>query len=459
MTCGPVPTTFRILSHDASWEADLVPGPAPDDGVVIGGAIELALGDPAARPHRHATGTILVGAPIDSGIPRCLWHRVRIELELPERTGVEIALATVEACDARIADHDWQIVDAGAITPAPAHGAHGAVCDFLIDQPPGRYLALRLRLRGDGTATPRIRRIRLDFPRSTSAARLPGVYREDPISADFLERFVALFDASIEDLDRVIERFPALIDPAAAPAEALPWLATFLDIALDPAWPEATRRAILAEAPALYRARGKPRALIRAIELVTGLTPAIQELGGTTRTFGRLGAGARAKGGQSTARVGEVRLFGRSRTRLRLGISALGSSPLHSYGDPDRDHVTALGWRIIVQVPGQVSGGGGMTPGALDVPDAPNAITRLRQIVDAQKPAHVVAAVRVGAMYGLVGLDCAVGIDTRLGGLPASYLGSTTLLGRRTVLARGSRGGAGFAVGTASAVAIQTHLS
>jgi hypothetical protein len=34
------------------------------------------------------------------------------------------------------------------------------------------------------------------------------------------------------------------------------------------------------------------------------------------------------------------------------------------------------------------------------------------------------------------------------------------LLGRRTVLARSSRrGGAGFAVGIASAIAIQTHLS
>ena len=301
--------------------------------------------------------------------------------------------------------------------------------------------------RRDGAATPRIRRLRLDFPRSTSAERLPGVYREDPISAGFLERFVALFDASIEDLDRVIERFPALIDPAAAPAEALPWLGTFLDLALDPAWPEATRRAILAEAPALYRARGTPRALARAIELVTGVVPAIQELGGTARTFGQLGAGARTQGRPGTARVGEVRLFGRSRMRLRLGSSALGSAPLHSYGDPDRDHVTALGWRIAVQVPG----GPGMTP---------EAVARLRRLVDAQKPAHVVAAVRAGAGRGLVGVECAVGIDTRLGGLPPSYLGTTTLLARRTVLARGARrGGAGLAVGTASAIAIQTHLS
>jgi len=385
---------------------------------------------------------VVTSAPIDSGIPRCAWHRVRIDLELPGRTGVEIALATLDDPTSPVAAEDWQVVDVGEITPTRGQGpAQGPVqpstCDFLIDQPPGRYLALRLVLRGDGTTTPRIRRIRIDFPRSTSAMRLPGVYREDPVATDFLERFVAMFDASIEDLDRAIECFPVLLDPATAPAEALAWLGTFLDIALDPAWSEATRRAILGEAPTLYRQRGTPRALARSIELVTGVTPAIQELGGSLRPFGRLGAG----------RVGEVRLFGRARARVRLGASVLGSAPLHSYGDPDRDHIAALGWRIVVQVPGGEHA-------------TPEALARLRRLVDAQKPAHVAAVVRAGAEIALLGIEYAVGIDTRLGGLPASYLGTNTRLGFRTVLARGPvRGGAGFAVGTASAIAIQTVLS
>jgi len=394
-------------------------------------------------PQRRTTAVLTTRAPIDSGIPRCRWHRMRIELELPERSGLEISLATIERPDAAIADHDWQVIDAGPITQAPPHGATATVCDFLITQPPGRYLALRLALRGDGSVTPRLRRIRIDFPRSTSAARLPGIYRDDPVSADFLERFIALFDASIDDLDRVITRFPALIDPSAAPAEALPWLASFLDIALDPAWPEAMRRAILDAAPALYRDRGTARALTRAIELITGATPAIHELGGPLSPFGRLGTAP----GAGTARIGQVRLFGRARARLRLGASALGAAPLHSYGDPDRDHVTQLGWRIVVQVPG----------GAVTTPEA---MDRLRRLVDAQKPAHVAATVRVGAERGLVGIDCAVGIDTRLRGLPVSYLGTDTQLRRHTVLARGARrGGARLAVGTASVLAIHTVLS
>ncbi|HWO25308.1 MAG TPA: phage tail protein [Kofleriaceae bacterium] len=378
--------------------------------------------------------------PIDSGIPRCVWHRVRIDLELPARTGADLRLATVESPDVspeEVAPDDWQVVDLAAVMPPGA-----STSDFLIEQPPGRYLFLDLRLRGDrdGDATPRIRRLRIDFPRSTSATRLPGIYREDPFAAGFLERFVALFDASIEDLDRAIDRFPALLDPEFAPPEALTWLGEFLDIVLDPAWPEPMRRALLVEAPELYRRRGTPWALSRAIELVAGIRPKILETHGTN-PFARL---ARA-GGAHGFRLGDARLFGRARARFWLGASSLGDAPLRSYGDPDRDHVAELGWRITVQVPS------GTRPTA-------DAISRMRRIIESQKPAHVVAAVRTEAELLRLGIDSSVGIDTYLGRPPPPYLGTSTRL-RRTVLAYGRNRGAGIAVGTASAIGIHTVLS
>jgi phage tail-like protein len=386
---------------------------------------------PTPGPALARLGTIATAptSPLDSGIPRCSWHRVRLTLDLPPRTGVTVSLATAEDPTAPIAAEDWQHV-----TDPTAIG------DFLIDQPPGRYLHLRIELRGDGLATPKIHRIRIDFPRSTSATRLPGVFREDPVAADFLDRFLATFDASIEDLDRIIVRFPALLDPASTPAEALVWIGTFLDIVLDPAWSLSTRRAVLSEAPALYRRRGTCWALSRAIELTTGIVPAIQELGGTT-PFGRVAPSPNGRG----FRLGDARLFGAAKARFRLDASPLGGAPLRSYGDPDRDYVAATGWRVLVQVP------------ALGDDDA---VVRLRRLIDAQKPAHIVTRLRVGGSLALVGIDSAIGIDTRLGGLPSPHLGVNTRLHRATALARGrTRGGASFAVGTASALSIQTVLS
>lgn len=387
---------------------------------------------PAHGPKLNERGIIRTApdSPLDSGMPRCHWHRVRLDVELPAHTGVTVWLAAVENAADAVADEDWQAID----TPA-------AIRDFLIDQPPGRYLHVKIELRGDSLVTPKIQRIRLDFPRSTSVTRLPGIYREDPVAADFLDRFIATFDASIEDLDRVIARFPALLDPQSTPAEAFAWLATFFDIALDPAWSPQTRRNILDEAHELYRRRGTPWALSRAIELTTGTAPAIQELA-SSGMFARLRKEGRG------FRLGEARLFGAARARMRLGSSQLGRAPLRSYGDPDRDYFAATGWRILVQLPG----GGSQR--------APDTVERLRRLVDTQKPAHVTAQIRVGGDLALVGVASAVGIDTRLGGLPEPYLGRNTYLRRRTALAAGgARGGAHIAVGVAAAIGIQTVLS
>src|SRR5207253_3407809 len=62
---------------------------------------------------------------------------------------------------------------AGIPHPADWQDAPGGALDFLVDQPPARYLYLRLRLTG-GVATPLVRRIRLDFPRVRSEERRVG---------------------------------------------------------------------------------------------------------------------------------------------------------------------------------------------------------------------------------------------------------------------------------------------
>ena len=141
---------------------------------------------------------------------------------------------------------DWQ--DGGA-----------ASADFLVDQAPGRYLYVRLRLTGDGTATPVVHRIRLDFPRVTSADQLPAVYTQDPAAADFTERFLSLFDAAFDEADRAVERYPALLDPGGVPDEVLPWLGGLLGLAFDPGWDATIRRNLLAAAPAPVPRARHPR--------------------------------------------------------------------------------------------------------------------------------------------------------------------------------------------------------
>lgn len=392
-------------------------------------------------PGLYDKGQLLTAA-LDSGIPRCRWHRVRVEAEVPQGTTVEVAVATSEeplptpqGDPSR--EEKWKEFSAGVPHPLdwqqPAPGA----LDFLVQQPPGRYLFLRLRLTGDGHATPAVRRIRLDFPRSTSLEQLPAVYRLSPEAEDFTERFLSLFDASIADLDRAIERYAALLDPEGVPEEVLPWLGSFLDVTFNRAWSAEQSRKILAAVPELYALRGTVEGLRRAIELIFEINPTIQELP-AQRMWGAVGRGAR---------LGAVRLFGRARARFRLGSSALSQAPLRSFGNPNEDPLTEAAFRFRVLVP--------------PIPHRDDLWhERLVQLVESQKPAHTIAAVRVGGSGFVLGTWSAVGIDTAIAPLPAPVLGKggNVRLGRMSVLRPGPHGPRdGFVPGRA-AVGVQTVM-
>jgi phage tail-like protein len=390
---------------------------------------------PATATTVYAGQGQLLTGPIDSGIPRCRWHRVRIDADIPAATSVSLAVSTSESptpADQGVNDARWAGFPAGLPHPDDWQVLPPGQNDALIRQPAGRYLFLRLRLEGDGTASPRVRRIHLDFPRGTSADLLPAVYRDDPAAGDFTERFLSLFDASLETVDETVARFAKLLDAATVPDAVLDWIAGFLSVTLDESWDAETRRRILSHAPDLFRRRGTPEGLRRAIALAfDGTAPAIIEHG-QMRTWGAV-AGHR-DGTPAPARLGSTRLFGPSRSRLTLDRSRIGRTPIKSYGTPAADPHDAGAFRFTVGVP------------RADGRD----IDALRRLVEGQKPAHTLATVRTGSTHGFV-LAGAVqlGIDTLLVQPAPKQLGDDTLrLNRGAVL--GGRPPPGPILGTAA---------
>ncbi|MBX5457202.1 MAG: phage tail protein I [Thermogemmatispora sp.] len=102
---------------------------------------------------------------------------------------------------------------------------------------------------------------------------LPDIYQE----SDFLQRFLHIFEDIWEPLEQRQDHIEMYFDPRTCPTRFLPWLASWLDIPLNPHWPEARQRRLLAEAWELYSWRGTLYGLKRMIEVCTGLQPDIFE--------------------------------------------------------------------------------------------------------------------------------------------------------------------------------------
>lgn len=250
------------------------------------------------RPRYACAGTI-DGLVFDGKAPQTSWHRLFFDACIPPGDALRV--------ESRAADDPnelqrlpWRLEPAPYLRRANRHALPTAsperttladegerpfhrpfagaalakqgvgTWELLFQQTVGRYLELRLRLSGSGRSSPRIRALRVYYPRLSYPERfLPAAYREDPVSGSFVERFLAIFEGFYSELEGRIAGVQTLFDSRAAPTEALAWLASWLGASLDEAWDESRRRLFIRHAVELYRQRGTPRGLVRLIRLTT----------------------------------------------------------------------------------------------------------------------------------------------------------------------------------------------
>jgi phage tail-like protein len=248
--------------------------------VAAGGAVHYDQGDrflPLVdqRRRRYERTGILRTPALDGRTPGCVWHRLMLDACLPP--GGEIRVESRAADD----EDDLELAKWGH-EPRPLRrpggseipylrrepGHRHATYELLFQRARGRYLQLCLTLAGDSRATPALRAVRAYYPRFSYLERyLPAAYSDDPVSASFLDRFLANPEGIATAIEDRVASFEAVLDPRSAPAEQLGWLAGWLGATLDPAWDEGRRRLFVARAVELFRQRGTARGLELALRL------------------------------------------------------------------------------------------------------------------------------------------------------------------------------------------------
>ncbi len=109
--------------------------------------------------------------------------------------------------------------------------------------------------------------------RSSYLEYLPAFYRD----SEFMGQFLLIFESILKPIENTVGTLPLYFDPRLTPESLLPWLASWLDLALDSSLPVSRRRELVRSAAELYRWRGTKRGLSEYIRICTGGIPEISE--------------------------------------------------------------------------------------------------------------------------------------------------------------------------------------
>jgi phage tail-like protein len=234
------------------------------------GPPEFAAGAPGRRarwyPHVIGERTALPPAVLDSlpvDTPRAAWVKEPTEVAHGQ---------SVLCCAPEAATRDGR---AGLFTVLIQRAA------MSVRALQGPRLWVAVELFGDGRATPELVALRAYAGRVSYRDRyLPALYHERVFGeeaqrpgratgADFLDRFLHLFEGLFSDIEGRIAASALVTDAMACPPDALPWLASWIGMSLEPGLPLQRARWMLANAAQLARRHGTLAGLQLALDIAT----------------------------------------------------------------------------------------------------------------------------------------------------------------------------------------------
>jgi phage tail-like protein len=424
---------------------------------------------------------LYISEELDSKFYQCQWHRVVLRGQVPKGSRIIVSTYTAEVLQskdfvANLPDEAWKT------NQAVYQMDSGGQWDCLVRSGGGRYLWLRLQLRGSGSVTPTLDSAQIEFPRISLRRYLPAVFAEDPSGTQFTDRFLSIFDTTLRSVEKEIDTQARYFDPLSTSADPDPqtgtsflsWLASWIGVVLDRQMPEAKRRQLLKRAANLYHIRGtreglrqlllfyldmepetnccpddQPRTVcrpeptncepVKALPCAWQPPPLILEHFQLRRWL-FLGTGRLS----DQAVLWGKRIVNRSQLDAGAQVS---QTQLITTQDPFRDPFHFYAHKFSVFVPASYSRS-----------DAHR--KALENLLTTQRPAHTLAQLVFVEPRFRIGFQSMIGLDSVIGRYPEGVTLDTTTLGRESVLGEPpyKQGGPTFRIGEQSRLGTTTKL-
>ncbi len=420
-----------------------------------------------------------LSSALDSRLYRCQWHRIVLQGVIPSGTTLAVLTYTAETDQTKgqllsLPEESWE-------TKQVVNKIEECEWDCLVRSNGGRYLWIKLIFRGNGLSTPVIGNIKIEFPRISLRRYLPAVFGSDPIGADFIDRFLSIFDTTLRSIEKKIDYQAEYLDPMSTPAETdekdgkdfLTWLASWLGITLERHWSENKRRKFLKKAARLYHIRGTKDGLWQQLLFFLGLesgnscnqdvTPEhLFKDCGSTETLNQpsnwqppplilehyqlrrwLFLGGSRLGDQAV-------LWGKrivNRSQLDEGAK-VGRTQLITTHDPFRDPFHVYAHKFSVFVPACYGKSDRNRRG-------------LENLLNREKPAHTQHQIVYVEPCFRIGIQSMVGLDSVIGQYPEGVILNEAPLGKDTILGKSpdKPGGPTMEVGKEARIGSTTRLN
>lgn len=372
---------------------------ADKSGYLQGSALPLL-----ARPRivRLPRLGVYISDLFDSEESGSQWHRLVLDCEIPATGRILMQTFSSDRAiyDSELSELDWS--DAMLVST----DTNSRLPEMLIQSEAGRYLRVRLELLGDGFTTPKLNNILLFGPRSSSLQHLPAPFKQDPESAYFLDRMLSYFDTVQDEIRFVMKDFSRYLDPDGVPAgDFLNWLGSWFDWQFLAQWPGELRREMIRRSIEFFKLRGTLEGIRMMLQWHTGLN------------------------GDQPQIIEHFRVRDYASLQQRREVCGVPATvvPLMVAEKPLQPPQSCIDHWFSVVLPNSV------------LPDQ-ESIELIKQIIDAQKPAHTSYQIYVFHQGIRIGKQSSIGVDMWLGHYPGEVLGGMRL-GQSSGLAAESSAG------------------